>query len=178
MENIVGILGEKFEYDFLSGWIKYNRIQNGISQEALAHGICSTSHLSYFENGKKKLRGDVIENLFKKLNILEIGDIKKISNMKYVFLKLRNYIETFNEPEATKLFKEIKVFEEIITASPYFIEFLVCKFIYRFFILKTPLSELEAEFKKLENIKHTLSDDNKYLYYTDQRGFFKTKVNF
>jgi hypothetical protein len=38
MDNFVCILGNKFEYDFLSAWIKYNRIKEGISQEALAHG--------------------------------------------------------------------------------------------------------------------------------------------
>ncbi|WBW95075.1 helix-turn-helix transcriptional regulator [Oceanirhabdus sp. W0125-5] len=165
MKNTVNVWGHDVEYNCLAGWLKYLRLDMGISQEALSYGICSISHLSYFENGKKKLRGDVIENLFKKLNILEIGDIKKISNMKFIFLKLRNYIETFNESEATRLLKEIEVFEEIITASPYFIEFLVYKFIYKFFISKTSLEELEDEFEKLENIKHTLSDDIKYVYF-------------
>lgn len=165
MKNTVNVLGHDVEYNCLAGWLKYLRLDMGISQEALSYGICSISHLSYFENGKKKLRADIIECLFKKLHILEITDIKKISNLRYIFLKLRNYIETFNIPGSTKLFKEIEDFEDIITTSPYFIEFLVYKFIYKFFILKTSLEELEDEFKKLENIKHTLSDDIKYLYF-------------
>jgi len=165
MKNTVNVWGHDVEYNCLSGWLKYLRLDTGISQEALSYGICSISHLSYFENGKKKLRGDIIEGLFKKLNISNVRDIKKISNMRYSFIKLRNYIETFNAVGATKLFKEIEVFEDIIATSPYFVEFLVHRFIYRFFILKIPLEELEVEFQKLENIKHTLSDDIKYLYF-------------
>lgn len=36
MDNIVCVLGNEFEYDFLSAWIKYNRTEAGISQEALS----------------------------------------------------------------------------------------------------------------------------------------------
>jgi hypothetical protein len=35
MNSTVEIFDKELEYDFLSGWIKYNRLQNEISQDAL-----------------------------------------------------------------------------------------------------------------------------------------------
>lgn len=101
------ILGEKFEYDFLSGWIKYNRIQNGISQEALAYGICSTSHLSYFENGKKKLRGDIIEALLKKLNLHSSMESTDIGLIRQKFHKLMFEVEGFDYEAAEIVYTEL-----------------------------------------------------------------------
>ena len=78
LRGSVLIFGENFEYDFLSAWIKYNRLEHGYSQDAICHGVCSPSHLSYFENGKKKLNGDIIELLLHRMNIDKIPIIENI----------------------------------------------------------------------------------------------------
>jgi transcriptional regulator with XRE-family HTH domain len=100
MDNFVYILGNKFEYDFLSTWIKYNRIKEGISQEALAHGVCSTSHLSYFENSKKKLRSEIIEALLTKLRITNITGAKDIGLIRQKFNILMFQVESFDYESA------------------------------------------------------------------------------
>lgn len=96
MESTVVILGKELEYDFLSAWIKYTRIKNGFSQEALAHGICSISHLSYFENGNKHLRKEIIESLLKKLNINNIDKLANIGLVRQKLNNMMNNIEGFN----------------------------------------------------------------------------------
>lgn len=78
MKGTVKIFGENIEYDFISAWIKYTRLQKEYTQEYLAHGICSTSHLSYFENGRKTLRPEIIEALLDKLGIHKIEKIVNI----------------------------------------------------------------------------------------------------
>src|SRR5690349_13076615 len=96
MESTIVVLGKELEYDFLSAWIKYTRIKNGYSQEALAHGICSISHLSYFENGKKRLRKEIIEALLKRLNIEKIDKLASIGLVRQKLNTMMNDIESFN----------------------------------------------------------------------------------
>lgn len=59
MNKTFYIFGQQIEYNFLSSWIKYLRMEKSISQEASCYGICSKSHLCYFENGKRTLREDI-----------------------------------------------------------------------------------------------------------------------
>jgi hypothetical protein len=40
MKDTILVFEKQFEYDFLSAWIKYNRLKMEICQEALAYGIC------------------------------------------------------------------------------------------------------------------------------------------
>jgi len=40
LKGKIEVFGEELEYDFITGWIKYNRLQRGYSQEALSYGIC------------------------------------------------------------------------------------------------------------------------------------------
>jgi len=119
MDNTVCIFGRELEYNFLSGWIKYNRIESGISQEALAHGICSVSHLSYFENSKKRLRGEIIEALLKRLKITAIPDIKNIGLIRQKLTKLSFHVESFEYDAAELAFAELLAFEQILRNSVY-----------------------------------------------------------
>ncbi|MDP4193388.1 MAG: helix-turn-helix transcriptional regulator [Bacteroidota bacterium] len=127
MNNTVSIFDSELEYVFLSGWIKYNRLESGISQEALAHGICSVSHLSYFENGKKRLRGEIIEALLRKLKITSISSIKEIGLIRQKLHRLAFQIEGFEYDSAEATYTELLALDPILRISPYNIEFHIYK---------------------------------------------------
>jgi transcriptional regulator with XRE-family HTH domain len=163
MNNIVCIFGNKFEYDFLSGWIKYNRIEAGISQEALAHGICSTSHLSYFENGKKKLRGELIEALLKKLKITAIIGVSDIGLIRQKLHKLMFQVEGFEYEAAEVTFTELLSLEPLLRTSPYNIEFNIYKPMYNIFVERKGYKELENSIDKLDRICANLDKEIIYI---------------
>lgn len=101
MEKLLELCGVKCEYDFIAAWIKYIRIKKGYSQEYVAHGICSVSHLSYFENGKKTLRKDVIEDILNKLHINKLDKFENIGLIRQKLNDMINNIESYNYDSAT-----------------------------------------------------------------------------
>lgn len=176
MDGTIKIFGEEFEYDFLAGWIKYNRLQNNFSQEALAYGICSTSHLSYFENGKRKLRGEIIEAVLKKLNISEIKDCGNIGLLRQSFYNMMFQIESFNNENAKTVYSEIKNMEHLINTSPYNIEYKIYQLMYNIFVECLTYSDLKQDILTLDKIYSSLSDELKYLYmFMSGRVIYKYK---
>ena len=163
MDNFIYIFDTKFEYDFLSGWIKYNRIIKGISQEALSHGICSPSHLSCFENGKKKLRRELIEALLLKLNIKSIIQINNIGLIRQKFHKLMFEIEGFDYESAELTYKEILELESLLRVSPYNIEYSIYTLMYKVLVERKSPKELRSSIELLDKIYITLNPNLKYL---------------
>lgn len=164
MKGQVKVFGKVIDYDFLAGWLKYNRLRRGYSQEALSHGICSKSHLSYFENGKKTLRQEVIEALLKKMDINEITEISSIGRLRQKFRTMYLMIETFNYEEATKIFEEICSMEEVIEGSPYNMEYRIYQLIYRSFVNNESYDDLEEDNNMIMKVYKTLREDLQHLY--------------
>lgn len=164
MESTIIVLGKELEYDFLSAWIKYTRIKNGYSQEALAHGICSISHLSYFENGKKRLRKEIIEALLQKLNIEKIDKLASIGLVRQKLNNMMNDIESFNYEGAKLIYDELLKIESIINPSPYSIEFKIYDLMYKTFVQCKHYDYLKDDIVLLDKIYISLSDELKYLY--------------
>lgn len=164
MDGVVQIFGEKLEYDFLSAWIKYNRLENGISQDALAYGICSTSYLSYFENGKKMLRPEIIESLLKKLGISEINSINHAGLIRQKFSNMVLQIESLNYSGAKSIYEEINATKDLVSKSPYNIESKIYQLIYDTFISGKNYSELKKDIDILDEIYPSLNEELRYLY--------------
>lgn len=164
MEGSAVIFGKAFEYDFLSGWIKYNRLQNQYSLEALAYGICSTSHLSYFENGKKKLRGEIIESLLEKLNINDIKELDDIGLIRQKFYNMMLQIESLNYEAARNTYNELKKLEYLLSGSPYNIEFKIYQFMFNVFVEEKKYEDLEQDIQNLDKIYNSLSNELKHLF--------------
>lgn len=164
MKGTVQIFGKMFEFDFLSGWIKYNRIKNEMSQEALAHGICSTSHLSFFENGKKKLRGEIIEALLKRLNIHRIIDIDNIGLIRQKFYNMMLQVELFDYDIAKVIYKELLAMEDLLCPSPYNIEYKIYQLMYNILVERNTYNDLKQELRALDKIYSSLSEELQYLY--------------
>ncbi|MFA9465306.1 MAG: hypothetical protein ACERKN_13560 [Velocimicrobium sp.] len=164
MNSTIVILNTELEYDFLSAWLKYTRITNGISQEALSYGVCSISHLSYFENGKKRLRKEVIETLLKKLNIEKIDNLANIGLMRQRLNTMMNNIESYNYEGATIIYDELLKMESIINQSPYSIEFKIYQLMYKSFVEDIDYNQLKDDITLLSKVFHSLNNNLKYLY--------------
>ncbi|MDT8718825.1 helix-turn-helix domain-containing protein [Clostridium sp. 19966] len=164
MDTIVNIFGMELEYDFLSAWIKYTRLKEGVSQEYLAHGICSVSHLSYFENGKKHLRKEIIEALLKKLNISSLGRFQNIGLVRQKLNTMMNAIESFNRDEAQRIYKELEKIEEVLKLSPYSIEFKIYELMYKTFVESQSYDILKYDINLMDKIYMSLSKDLKFIY--------------
>jgi transcriptional regulator with XRE-family HTH domain/Tfp pilus assembly protein PilF len=63
--------------------IFYFRKSNGLTQEQLAHGICSVPHLSKIENGHETPSTDILEHLCKRLAI-SISDIDNKADLESI----------------------------------------------------------------------------------------------
>ena len=164
MNSTLEVLGEELEYDFLSAWIKYTRIRNDFSQEALAHGICSVSHLSYFENGKKHLRKEVIEALLKKLTINDLGIFSDIGRVRQKLNTMMNNIESYNFDGAKTIYNELLKIENIIINSPYSIEFKIYDLMYKTFVEFIDYKYVKDDLTLLDKIYNSLNVELKYLY--------------
>lgn len=164
MNSTLTILGKELEYDFLSAWIRYTRIKNNFSQEFLAHGICSVSHLSYFENGKKHLRKEIIEALLKKLNIDKIDKLVNIGLVRQKLNTMMNDIESFNYESAKLIYSELLKMEDLINLSPYSIEFKIYDLMYKTFVENTDYDYLKEDISTLDKIYNSLNDELKSLY--------------
>lgn len=177
MDNTVCIFGSEFEYDFLSCWIKYNRMESCISQEALAHGICSISHLSYFENNKKRLRGEIIEALLRRLKITTIPNIEDIGLIRQKLHKLAFHIESFEYDAAELTFAELLELESILRNSAYNIELNIYKLMHNILVDRKAYTELENSIKKLDKIYDNLDKDLQYLFMLSTGKFLYDHLN-
>jgi tetratricopeptide (TPR) repeat protein len=164
METTIMIMDLELEYDFLSAWIKYTRMKKGMSQEALSHGICSISHLSYFENGRKHLRKEIIEALLKRLKIGKINNLSNIGLIRQKLNSMMNDIEGYNYEGAKEIYTKLLEIEKIIKVSPYIIEFRIYELMYKFFTEDFSYDNLKEDINLLDKVSNSLNDNLKYLY--------------
>ena len=165
MEKTITINNKDFDINFLAAWIKYTRIKKEYSQESLCHGICSISHLSYFENGKKTLRPEIIELLLNRLSLNIDDSITKIGHIRHKFITMASYIEGYDHDGAKKIYEELLSIEHIISSSPYYIEFQIYTLLYNAFVEVKKYDELKNDIEILDKIAHSLSSELKSIYF-------------
>lgn len=142
--------------------IKFNRINQNMSQKALSKGICVASYLSRIESGDLIPSEEVISIIFNRLG-LSFNDSeefleKGITNLKLFFDKLH-----FNEFDLTnKIFNELESQENDYITSPLVIDYFLAK-LARY--CSTPNRE---KFDSSKNLLHSsfelLSPQQKFLY--------------
>jgi len=166
-ENMIQSLTlEDINYDskYYAAWIKYNRQKLGISQEALAYKVCSVSHLSYFENGKKNLRPELIEALLNKLDFKKVHNHQYIGSLRQNFSELTMYIEKFDYDKAQSVFNQIQSLSDILENTIYSIEYMVYKTAFMILVERKSYNELAEQITRIDNIYNSLTDDLKYFY--------------
>ncbi len=164
MTQILTIKGIQYDYNYCCAWIKYNRLKSGISQEALAYKICSNSHLSYFENGKKKLRPEIVEALLKKLNFEEVRNPSQIGTIRQLFNELMLHIEIYDFEQAERTFRKIDSISEMLEHTIFNIEFMVYKTAFRILVKKNTYIELQDDINLLNKVYSSLNDHLKYIF--------------
>lgn len=164
MESKLEVCGEQFDYCFIASWIKYIRIQKGYSQEYVAHGICSASYLSCFENGKRVMKKDTIEAILKKLDVDINMKFENIGLIRQNFSYMIRSIEEFDYKTAEHEYNKLCEIKPIIDLSPYSIEFKVYDLCYRFFVKKENYEKLKCDIDMLDNIYDSFDDELKCLY--------------
>ena len=107
--------------------IKFNRINNNISQKQLSQGICVPSYLSRIENGELLPSEDVLSIIFNRLG-LEFNDSPNFINGGTSHLK--DFFNNLNLNEfdyTNKLFDILEKDEDKYLASPLIIDYLLAK---------------------------------------------------
>ena len=107
--------------------IKFNRINNNISQKQLSQGICVPSYLSRIENGELLPSEDVLSIIFNRLG-LEFNDSPNFINRGTSYLK--DFFNNLNLNEfdyTNKLFDILEKDEDKYLASPLIIDYLLAK---------------------------------------------------
>lgn len=155
--------------------IFYFRKLNGLTQEQLAHGICSVPHLSKLENGHETPSTDIIEHLCKRLAIA-IGDIDNKADLASISTYLDEWylliVSRDKEASAEKYpFIENKMM--LIQDPDLLIKFNL--FTLRFKLLLRDLDESSRILVKLDPFVKKMHADLEYYYYLF-RGLYEYMV--
>ncbi len=145
--------------------IHYFRKLKGLTQEQLAHGICSVSHLSKIENGHETPSPHMLDHLCKRLNIspTEIdsqGDIETITQKLqewYIFLGNRDLKEAAHR---YPLLKE-QIYQ--IQDPNLLLKFKIFTLHYQ--LLLRDIKSARRIVKEIEPFEKKLNSDLKYYYY-------------
>jgi len=138
--------------------IHYFRNKNGMTQTELAHGICSKSYLSKIENNVTIPNKEIIELLFKKLD-LSLATINTPLGLDKLYAKLKEWYEIIKsrdikraeiaKEEFSQLFNNIKNPTILIQYQLFTLRFyLLVKDFQNAYKTITELKLVEQDFKK------------------------------
>ena len=142
--------------------IKFNRLNQNISQKSLSKGICVASYLSRIESGdlipSKEITSIIFNRLGLSFNHSEEFLKKGVDTLKVFFEKLN-----FNEFDLTnKIFDELELQENSYITSPLVIDYFLAK-LARY--CSTPMREkFETSKNLLSSSFELLSPQQKFLY--------------
>ncbi len=139
----------------LGALIKKERIAQNMSQESLAHGICTPSYLSKIENGQVECSEAMIEQLFCALDLTYLQDEALLDTFQKSF---QEYFEAYLHLEYSYLKEQHQVLTELaeqVRISPLAINSLLA------LALTTEKPALLAELE----IYHGLFDEKQKLQY-------------
>lgn len=142
--------------------IKFNRLNNNISQKQLSKGICVPSYLSRIENGELLPSEDVLSIIFNRLG-LEFNDSPTFINKGINYLKDFFNNLNLNEFDNTyKLFDILEKEEYKYIASPLIIDYLLAK------LARYSSTPCRDKFEDSKNLIlssfHLLSNNQKFIY--------------
>ncbi|UCZ54268.1 helix-turn-helix transcriptional regulator [Bacillus shivajii] len=145
--------------------IYYFRKLNGQTQEQLAHGICSISHLSKIENGHETPGPHILEHLCKRLNIsLRIVDPQEaVNSMNKQLDSWYNHLCNRNIEESARLYsvlcKQVELIEDPNTLLKYKL------FTLKYTLLNQKLCKATHLVNELKKFKGKLKTDLAFYYF-------------
>ena len=154
---------EKGEYtmkNYIGYLIKYNRLKRNYSQEGLCKGICAVSYLSKIEKGVADPSPEIIDQLFKALNINYLRD--KILLSKYKSLLFNFFDKTFHDEPTTEEEKELSIADEYLLYSELGLEYQLSR-VYQLYNKKDS-TNAKSLLKSLELFKEYMNEPTLFLY--------------
>ncbi|MEI5907415.1 helix-turn-helix domain-containing protein [Bacillus spongiae] len=113
--------------------IKYNRKLCNLTQEQLCEGICSVTHMSKIENNVTHVSDEVVQMIFKRLNISIDSEEKKFKELKSQLFSFYKALEYKNRNQIDSLYKTLKNAENFIKQTNLYPMYQVCKVKYFFY---------------------------------------------
>src|SRR5574344_1927055 len=159
-----GVTDNSSDSAFTGAWVKYLRLEKGYTQGYVAHGICSISHLSYFENGKKKLHDDQIATVLKKLDVSEMTVPKDIQHIHTIMENMLTHIEDYDCESSTNEYEKLKVYEDVLKTSPFWFEYKVYSMIYLYFVKGKLMKDQASDIQMLDEIYESFPDNLRFWY--------------
>ena len=159
-----GVTDNSSDSAFTGAWVKYLRLEKGYTQGYVAHGICSISHLSYFENGKKKLHDDQIAAVLKKLDVSEMTVPKDIQHIHTIMENMLTHIEDYDCESSTNEYEKLKVYEDVLKTSPFWFEYKVYSMIYLYFVKGKLMKDQASDIQMLDEIYESFPDNLRFWY--------------
>jgi transcriptional regulator with XRE-family HTH domain len=145
--------------------IYYFRKSKGFTQEQLANGICSVSHLSKIENGHEKPSSDILVHLCRRLNISE-SDIESEEDINAISLLLHEwYTLIVNKDTEAASQKHTYLEEKLAHIQDPTLLLKYTLFSVRYRLLLQDLGEASALLKSLDFYKKSLDLDLAFYYF-------------
>ncbi|TLS34937.1 helix-turn-helix domain-containing protein [Pseudalkalibacillus caeni] len=146
------------------GKLRYYRKLKGLTQEQLAHGICSVSYLSKIENGSAQSSDNIINLLFERLGIsVEKKEKKNHEATEALLYEWYNYTKARNQEKALA-WKE-KVEAAKFSQWPPELLSKYNLFLLRYYLLTLEIDKAEKIVKKLQQSKEHFSYELSYYYH-------------
>ncbi|WP_202078322.1 helix-turn-helix transcriptional regulator [Caldalkalibacillus salinus] len=158
--------------------IYYFRKSNGMTQEQLAHGICSVSHLSKIENGHETPSQDILGHLCNRLGIT-LDDIDMEKEEQAFDQLLQDWYRVImkrNQQEMDRVYQLVKEKKKTIQSPPLLLK---CElFFARYLMINDKHDEALSILKEIkEHLKH-LDGEIKYLFYMFWGTVLYNKYNY
>jgi transcriptional regulator with XRE-family HTH domain len=145
--------------------IFYFRKLKGLTQEQLAHGICSVPHLSKIENGHETPSTDTVEHLCKRLDI-SINDIDTKDDIESITRELNSWYTLITNRDKEAAIKQSSLIEKkmsLIQDPDLLIRYTL--FSLRFELLLRNHDKSSDILIKLDPLVKKLHSDLEYYYY-------------
>ena len=148
--------------EYLGLLIKSERLGQEISQEALCHGICSTSYLSKIENANTVASEEIYDLLFKRLGITYYAE-EEVSAVKFKIEQFYHNLLFRIKQDTSVLLEEL----EIYLYSPLYLFIEITKCYIKF------QNKEESNYQKLKEFNTFFSTQENY-YYTLLCSFYES----
>lgn len=155
--------------------IKFHREESGLTQEQLAQGICSTTHLSKIERGITEYSSEITDLLAKRLGVDMVAERSRYESLQHTLAKWNDAIIMIRPHEIHQLKSEIEK-EPLRFLSDFFFQYHLLLARYHLF-LNNPLkaneilSMIKTKQDSLSPYEHNLLLHVRGIYYYSTRKF-------
>jgi len=158
--------------------IYYFRKLKGLTQEQLAHGICSISHLSKIENGHETPSTDILEHLCKRLGISPC-EVQSEEQTAYICKQLQDWytlLTNRDKEESTGKYHELKELMNDLQEPRLILKFKILTVLYH--LLLRNLTRAAKLLKELEGFKRNFDTELSYYFNLIQGAYFYHKHSY